>query len=672
MFSKALIISILTFLAFNVYSQQEVKIKRQEFKISGKSGTSQALREIKYGDFYYNAHTLGTYLKALKYYLKAEKYNGSNSELNYKIGVCYVETNMAFKALPYLEKSYKRKKDVAKDIDFYLARAYQSDYKFKKAIGFYNKYKSIADLKQIDIITKHIQECRNGIKLMKDTNVVTIENLNVLNSEYNDYGCLISADGKKMFFTSRRPNITGDIDPDDDLPYEDIYISQKDSNNQWSKPKDLLSLNTPTHDDVVGVSHDGNTLILYKDGDLYYSEKINDNWTSPKKFPSQINSKEIESSACFTPDGLTLYFVRGKEPGNPLSNSDIYVVHKDSTGKWSEPQKLPSNVNSDYDEDGLFMLSDGKTLYFASKGHNSMGGYDIFKTVKQDNGSFSDPENLGYPINSPNDDIYFCLAPNKMVGYFTSIRPNSKGGTDIYQADLYGENLFLNSEDNLIAAITEPVSEANVEEAVMIVISGKVLDQETGKPMEADIVVVDNKTNKIIYRTKSNGKTGDYSVTVPSGKNYAMLISKSGYLFHSENFDLVSTDTYQEVNKNVDLKSAEVNNTVTLNNVFFEFGSAVIQKYSETELNKVVEFMKQNPQMKVEISGHTDNIGTYEQNMTLSKQRADAVANYLINHGISADRLVTKGYGYTKPIVPNDTPEHRQKNRRVEFKILEM
>ena len=216
------------------------------------------------------------------------------------------------------------------------------------------------------------------------------------------------------------------------------------------------------------------------------------------------------------------------------------------------------------------------------------------------------------------------------------------------------------------------MSETNLLEPVMIVISGKVIDEKTGKPVEAEIVIVDNKTNKIIYKTKSNGKNGEYTVTIPSGKNYAMLISKSGYLFHSENFDLVSTSTYQEVNKDIDLKSAEVNNTVTLNNVFFEFGSAVIQKYSETELNKVVEFMKQNPQMKVEISGHTDDIGTYEQNMILSKQRADAVANYLIEHGISADRLVTKGYGYTKPIVPNDTPEHRQQNRRVEFKIIEM
>ncbi len=662
----------IVFLSFLLFfqileAQINVKIKKSEFD-TGEKGLSEAMKNIKFGDYFFDMHTQGSYQKALNYYLKAYLYNQDNAALNYKIGICYIKSVTGYKALPYLQDAFDENENITADLDYFLGLALQLNYKFDEAIKFYNKY-----LKNDDLTTfqrkqtqKRIFECNSAKKLIKKPVFVKITNLDVINSEYKDYASLITADGSKMYFSSRRPNTTGGISEEDDQYFEDIYFSEKDS-IFWTKPQNVRSLNTPGHDDVVGLSHDGNTLILYMNGDLYYSENKGENWTNPKAFPKVINSKEIESSACFSINDSILYFVRGKSTNPEKSNGDIYYSKLSPEGKWGEPVKLPPNINSPYDEDGLFMFADGKTLYFSSKGHNSMGGYDIFKTTINDDGSFSDPVNIGYPINTPDNDIYFVMEPNNTIGYYTSARKDSKGYTDIYQVRFTG-NLFLSSEDNLIAGIAQPVSVTMPEDKIMVVVKGIILD-ENGNPIAAEIVIVDNKTNEIISKTKSN-QNGRYSLTMPAGKDYGVVINKDGYMFHSENFNLVTTTHYEEIHKNVTLKSIDTNKKTTLHNVFFDFASATLKESSIPELKNVAAFLKQNSTIVVEISGHTDNVGTYEENMKLSKARADAVAQYLISQGIEAQRIKTVGYGYTKPIAPNDTPENRQKNRRVEFKIL--
>jgi outer membrane protein OmpA-like peptidoglycan-associated protein/tetratricopeptide (TPR) repeat protein len=649
-------------------AQINVKIKKSEFS-TGNKGLSEAMKDIKYGDYFFDMHTQGSYQKALNYYLKAYLYNQDNAALNYKIGVCYIKSVTGYEALPYLEDAFTQNENIAEDIQFFLAIALQLNYKFDDAIKNYQSYLSTPNLSGFrkKEVKKRIEECKSGKKLVAKPVFAKITNLENINSPYKDYASLITADGSKMFFSSRRPNTTGGISEEDDQYFEDIYFSKKDS-IFWSAPKNLRSLNTPGHDDVVGLSHDGNTLILYNDGDLYYSEQKNGNWTNPKSFPRVINSREIESSACFSLDDSILYFVRGKSIDPEKSNGDIYFSKLSPDGKWQEPVKLPSNINSPYDEDGLFMFADGKTLYFSSKGHNSMGGYDIFKTTINDDGSFSDPVNLGYPINTPDNDIYFVMEPNNIIGYYTSVKKDTKGYTDIYQVRFTG-NLFLSSEDNLIAGIANPVSVSMPEDKILVVVKGVVLD-ENGNPIEAEIVLINNKTNEIISRTKSDPTNGEYALTMPAGKDYGVVINKDGFMFHSENFNLVATSQYEEIEKDIVLKNIETNKTTTLHNVFFDFGSATLKETSIPELNNVVAFLEQNNKMIVEISGHTDNVGTYDENMKLSKERADAVATYLIAKGINKERIKTVGYGYTKPVAPNDSPENRQKNRRVEFKIL--
>ncbi len=660
---------ILTIFVTDIYSQEDVKIIKSEFKLK-KDGTSEALRNIKYGDFYYEQHTQGSYDKALKYYTKAYDYNNNNAELNYKLGICFLKVEQGVNALKFLSSAYSLKQNVASDIEFQLGTANQLNYNFDTAISFFNSYNdnNLDDFNKTQLADKKIQECKNGKKLVNSPVPVKITNLDIINSSFKDYGSLISADGSKMYLSSRRPNTTGNIDPQDDQYYEDIYFSHKDS-TEWSAPVNVKSLNSPGHDDVVGISHDGNTLILYNNGDLYFSKLKGANWSSPKAFPKQINSNQIESSACFSLDGKTLYFVRGKSPDPLKSNGDIYFSTIDDNGKWSEAVKLPDNINSPYDEDGLFMFADGKTLYFSSKGHNSMGGYDIYKTSLLGNNTFSDPENLGYPINTPYNDIYFVMEPNNYIGYYTTIKDDTKGYTDIYKIRLKGK-MFLSSEDNLIAGVAEPISEVDMEDEVIIVIKGSILDKNTGLPIDAEIVIIDNNTNEVIYTTHSNSQNGQYSVAVPVGKNYGMVIRKDGYMFQSENFDLVSTNSHQQINKDFQVQSIDINSSATLNNIFFDFSSSTLKNASIPELERVIQFMKDNTSIKIEISGHTDNIGTYDENLELSQLRAQAVANYIINKGIDATRIKAVGYGYSKPIADNSTIEGRQQNRRVEFKVI--
>jgi outer membrane protein OmpA-like peptidoglycan-associated protein len=655
--------------SINIVAQQDVKILRSEFRLS-KKGTSKALKNIRYGDFFYEQHTQGGYRKALDFYLEANEYNSENPELNYKIGVCYIESIFGAKALPFLQNSYSKKIDVAVDVEFYLAHSYQLNYLFEDAIVLYNSYLvGLSDAHKINVIKKRIFECESGLELMKDKQKLLITNMIAFNSSSKDYGSLITADGKKMYFTSRRPNRTGGIDPKDDQHFEDIYYIEKE-NIYWGTPQNLRALNTPGHDGAVGLSHDGNTLILYYNGDLFYSELKGDSWSRPVAFPTTINTNQVESSACFSLDGNTLYFVRGKDPDPKKSNGDIYYSRRAENGQWGEAFRLPDNVNTPYDEDGLFMFADGKTLYFSSKGHNSMGGYDIFSTTINEDGSFSDPVNLGYPLNTPDDDIYFVMESNNHTGYFTSARSDSKGYTDIYQVRFVGRNMFFSSEDNLIASIAQPTTEINLEKNVVVIINGTISDSKTGMPIDAEILIVDNNTNEIIYQTRANSVNGEYTVSVPVGRNYGMVIRKDGYLFQSENFDLITSTTYQEISKDVQLNDFDINSIAKLSNIFFDFASSNLQNFSIPELNRVADFLQENSLIKIEISGHTDNIGGYEENMALSQKRAEAVADYLINAGIDKDRIIAKGYGYNNPIATNQTPEGRQQNRRVEFKII--
>jgi hypothetical protein len=336
----------------------------------------------------------------------------------------------------------------------------------------------------IQEINKYVTECRNGKEILKDTINVEIINLGEnINTEYREYGPLITADGSKMYFTSRRKGTTGGGIAADGMYFEDIYESIK-TENGWTKARSVgKPLNTKLHDAVVGLSPDGQNLYIYVDqngGDFHVSKLRGSRWSKPENISENINHKFHESSACISFDNKTLFYI-SDDPSISMGGRDIFYSTLDNYGNWTPPTNIGPVVNTIYDEVDLFLHPDGRTVYFSSKGHNTMGGYDIFKTTKDKNGNWSTPQNLGYPINTPLDDAFFVTTASGKTAYFASIRPEGKGLHDIY------ELRFPVDEE------TTPVE----NKVYLTLVKGKVTDKVTEFPLEANIEIIDNTANEL-------------------------------------------------------------------------------------------------------------------------------------------------------------------------------
>ncbi|MBI4929592.1 MAG: OmpA family protein [Bacteroidetes bacterium] len=641
---------------------QNVEFEKANFP-NDKNGLKAAKRNIEEGDSYFQmGHQMYNY--ALPLYLKADTFNPKNALLNYKIGVCYIFSPYKQKAISHLETSYQLNPTVAKDIHYYLGRAYHLDMDWDKSIKEYQTYKADVlkpeDKEDLDDVDKKITECKNGIELVKNPVEVIISNVGTeINSPYPDYHPVISADESVMMFTSRRDNTTGGgIEPGDQMYYEDIYISTNES-GKWSPAKNMgKPVNTENrHDATLALTADGQKLFIYLDdtrqgsGNIYECQQKGALWEKPEKMSDMINTPYHESSASLSSDGNTLYFVSNKEGG--LGKHDIYRAVWDKKKKlWKPAENLGPVINTPYEEyGGVFIHPDGKTLYFSSQGHNSMGGFDIFKSVwNKKTKKWSKPENMGYPINTADNDIDYVVSASGKHAYYSSFKADGYGEQDIYKIS------FGKEEEAATAKVT--------------ILKGTIFDALTKELLEADIELVDNRANQVIATFKSNSATGKYLVTLPSGGNYGIAVKKEGYLFHSENFDILDTAAYNEVVKDIELKSLSVGSKIVLNNIFFDFDKATLRPESTSELERLTQLITDIPTMKIEIAGHTDSKGEDDYNLKLSQSRAQAVVDYLLKKGIVKNRLVAKGYGETKPIATNDTDEGRQLNRRTEFEIL--
>lgn len=493
-----------------------------------------------------------------------------------------------------------------------------------------------------------------------------LTNLGALNTKGDEYFPVISIDESKIYFTgsSRKDNIGG----------EDIYYSDK-LNGAWGKAKILpYPFSTKENDAVNSVSADGNILVVfgaYKGmigaGDNFYSEKTVSGWSAIKPFPVPVNSKYWDCDGFLSADGKAFFFATDRPGGigefnrSGLSfhgdiegNTDIYVCIKNDTG-WSSPVNLGNIINTPYCERSPFLHPDGKTLYFSSDGHYGLGELDVFRCVRLSDTSWtqwSEPVNLGKDINTGSTDIAYKISTKGDLAYFSSNSSGGEGGYDIY-------------------SITLP-PEAKPERNV-ITIRGKVID-ENNNPLDADIKWADITANINVGSLKSDPVTGDYMIVLPVGKTYSYFAEKQGYYSVSNDIDLSDKSQFEELNVDIRLisiKSMQENETsIKLNNIYFDFDKYEVKQESYLEMDRVVEFLNQNPAIKVEISAHTDASGSDEYNMSLSQKRAQSVVDYLINKGINSERLIAKGYGETKPVADNETEEGRAKNRRVEMRIM--
>lgn len=606
--------------------------------------------------------------KALLLYLRLNKNDTLNADLNFKIGVCYINSKLdKKKAVPYLEKavSCPDKCTLKDDNDHlmgfsYLGDAYHSNYQFDLAISTYDHFKSLlSEHKNQDLLTetnRKIEMCEVGKKLVKDSIEVQIDNLGKkINTSFAEYSPVLSADESTMIFTTRKPKSTGREDDTTGITYEDIFISYK-KNGIWTKAESIgAPVNSAGNEASVGISVDGQIIIVYKDedgdGDLYITNLNGNTWSPPVKLNDNINTKGWEPSAFLSADGNRLYFTSNREGG--YGGRDIYSSDKLPDGEWAKAKNLGPTINTPFEEDAPFIHPDGVTLYFSSNGHATMGGFDIFSSSLNANNEWKTPTNIGYPINSPEDDIYYVVSPNNQRAYYSS-----------FKAGGFGE------KDNYMITFKKFV------EPPLVVLKGLITDPYGKVPEIVYITVTDNETEKIVGTYHTNSVSGNYLLILPPGKNYNITYEADNFLFHSINIDVKDSSNFYEIHEVVKLQPLVVGSKIVLKNIFFDFDKSTLRPVSNSELAKLYNLLKKYPKMVVEISGHTDSKGNDAYNLILSNQRAKAVVDYLIAKNINKTQMVSKGYGETEPMVSNtnadgsDNPANRQLNRRCELKVI--
>jgi outer membrane protein OmpA-like peptidoglycan-associated protein len=507
------------------------------------------------------------------------------------------------------------------------------------------------------ILAQDSSETRIQIHRLKDS----------INSIYSEFSPCITADGKTLFFTSRKPNELNPIVKKQSEAFENVYMSIFDfEKGNWSNAILLEEpINTKgKHCSAIAISNDGQRMLLYRDdpiskGDIYESILDGDVWSEPIKLPFPINSNAHESSASFSPDGNTIYFVSDREKKR---KRDIYFATKSEAGIWSEAVCL-FDLNSSFNEEAVFMHPDGKTLYFSSDRPGGVGGYDIYFSTKKNN-AWSFPKNMQAPINSTANELFYVLTANGKKAYYSSSQTENSLAMDLYEV------AYLPTKTN-------PEKSPD-----LVLLKGKISDQQSFLPLEAQIEITNLNSSEKVTTIHSNRKTGDYLISLPSGINYGIFVSANNYLHQSKNIDIPDDLGYMEIVNDFHLMKYEIGSKIILNNLFFDFGKATLTETSLVELQKITLLLKENPKLKIELSGHTDSRGNKEANQVLSENRAKTVYQFLIDQGIQANRLNYKGYGEEQPIYPDQQiisienkalqEKMHAENRRMEFKILEV
>ncbi len=633
-------------------------------------GKSDVKRMFDQADLYLDAEE---YHQALTLFLAVDSLDPDNYNIEFKIGLCYLkEPKNRLLSIPYFKKANDHLSADYKDNSFgekqaplintfYLGQAYSLNSEFDKAIENYEAYKNVLrddEIEMVKEVDQYIRYAQNAKVLIANPIKIKIENLGKdINTEFPDYAPVVSADESTLIFTSRRPgNKGGKLAPKDGLPYEDIFISKK-VDGKWTTPESIgENINTNGHEGSIGLSPDGQGLYIYKDnvdggGDIFYSPLEGDVWGTPQ-FLDNVNTFNWEPSASPSADGELLYFTSNMKEG--LGGRDIWVSKKLPNGEWSLPTNLGPKINTPYDEDGPFIHPDGKTLFFSSKSHTSMGGFDIFFSILDDETKeWSTPVNVGYPINSVDDDIYYSLSPDGKRAYYSAFHEDGYGEKDLY--------------------ILEFIEQKEIPLALF---KGVIKDKDGVVPEDATVIVTDNESGELLGTYKPNAKTGEYLIILPPGVNYNIAYEAKGYIFKSENLEIPEGSNYSVIEKAIELPKIEVGKRIVLKNIFFDVNKSTLRTISVTELNKANEFLKTYPNVSVEISGHTDNDGSDAYNKHLSQERAQAVVDYLIELGIDKKRMIAKGYGKDKPILPNNNTdgsknlENMQQNRRVELEVI--
>lgn len=513
------------------------------------------------------------------------------------------------------------------DLALKSANQFINDEKFDKAkLAQMKVWKSQCDF----ALANTVQSLAYQIKPLSDT----------VNAFPMQYFPTITADEKELIFTIRMGKEHNDN--------EDIVVSRRDSENRWAKPVSLSDrINSNYREGASTISADGRTLIFTICGprgcDLYESNKVGNEWTEPRSLGAAVNTSGWEAQPSLSSDGNELYFVSERKGG--LGGYDIWYSRKGEKGSWTKAVNVGAPINTPFDEIAPYIHVNNQNLYFASNGLPGYGSYDIYVSEKKRD-SWQEPQNMGAPLNDFDDQYSFTVTSNGKVAYYS--KEQGRDHSKIF---------------------TTPIPERFQISRKGNVVSGQVTDAITKKPLKAKIELKELSTHTTITHVFSDSITGDYLIVIPGKSEYGLFVNELGYLFLSRNFNYSDVDLTQALHLNLELFPAKQNSTVVLENIFFETNQFELMGKSTSELDHLVTYLEENPAIRIEISGHTDNEGSDSYNLDLSFKRANSVGNYLRKKGISANRVMEKGYGSKKPLFPNNSVGNRQKNRRIELQI---
>lgn len=628
--------------------------------------TQSAKEFLKQGEVQYNAQAFD---KALKIYKDGLNRYPGDAKLNFRAGLTYLSLPNKAESLRYLQTAFTIDPKVDDRIYYFLGLSYQSNEQFQKAEEFFNEFKK-RNKTSAEEIDKKIRQSQYADSLTRSPATAIVENVGkAINSSFHEYSPLVSADGNTMIFTSNRPDKSG---AENGVPlFEDIYISRK-VNDQWSDPQKISpNINIKFNDAAASLSADGKTLVLYYEyggGDIYVSKLEGDEWTKPVALNDNVNTPNFwETSAFLTADGKKLYFTSNRE----ANNLDIYVSEMEQTGDWGEAKSLGPVINTPGKEDSPALDETGTTLYFSSDGHPSMGGTDIFRSEFK-NGQWQKPVNLGYPINSVEDDSFFALTGDKRRAYFSTLR--EEGNAEIYTLT------FIEPEQTLASAI---------------------LPDFNPEPLNADSTSVGNRTNTLASRSAEPASTSDGSGDIKPFAVVPLLGDEAVPLLKASPVPSDSAPATSDTSPSPDnsvaasmpikpdnsISKAKSQNVATMSTrdtlslaqasdekakrfLFFATGKDDFNPESLAKLADILAVMNSETDTRSVIEGHTDNTGNELLNNALSIRRANAAAKFLTRRGVSAERLTVKAYGSKRPIVSNDDEiEGRELNRRIEINV---
>lgn len=620
---------------------------------------------------YYSANkkAIAQYEKTIKYWLQGKTVQAIKGfektleiapdfiEANFMLGDIYIDTKDMEKAKKYYLNGVLTDSSYYTKGWYWLANIEMNDGNYDMAKQYFSIFLTLdKDNKDLQpLANKGIKEAEFREYAIANPIPFTPQNMGkMINTPYDEYLPALTADEQTLVITRKEPrkSTTTAMTPEE----EDFYISTLDTNGNWTMAERVSEpLNSNDNEGAQCISQDGRFIVFTICGegglgscDLYWSKKIGDRWSKPRNLGAAVNSRYWDSQPSFSIDGKTLYFTSNRPGGK--GGKDIWKTTLKANGQWGKAVNMGDSINTPQDETCPFIHYDDQTLYFASNGHIGMGGFDIFYSRKLNDTTWSMPTNIGYPINTSGEEMNLIVGASGNTAIFSSDKLDGYGGQDLYSFELY--------ED------ARPVPTTYMK--------GIVFDEKTNQRLAADFKIIDLENENEVVSATADPVTGSFLISLPVNKNYALNVSMDGYLFHSENIELLSGTPDEPFLKNVGMKQLSVGESVVLKNVFFETNKYDLKDESRVELMKLHSFMQNNPAVSIEISGHTDNVGNDNDNQTLSENRAQAIYNFLIENGIEANRLSYKGYGETQPIDTNDTEEGRANNRRSEFKIKEI